>query len=143
MTDAELATLNIELTTDPLALGYIGKTDPEIAVLINAVGSGTIPNTDVLASKIRGVYDMDEFETLPANHALFALAVVSNPNEIIDITDADLIKQMKGIFPVATFPVSRAALTALATRNATRAEVVFGKPITISVNDIAVSLGRF
>lgn len=143
MTDAELATLNVELATDPEKLGYADKSDPEIAALINAVGSGTIPNTDVLASKIRGVYDMDEFETLPVNHALFALAVVNNPNEIIDITDADLIKQMKGIFPVATFPVSRAALTALATRSASRAEVVFGEPITISVNDVAVSLGRF
>lgn len=145
MTEAELTLLNIELTTDPMFLGYAGKTDPEMAELINTMGLSdeTIGNTDVLSSEIRNALDLNEYDALPASRREFVWNVLGDPDRVIDITIVELRDQMLDTFPLVGFPNTRAALQELATRTATRAEALFDEAgASISFQDIAEALGR-
>jgi len=145
----QLAVLKTELDTDPMTLGYAGTSHPEAAALLNTVGlSGeTIPNASVPIHAVRDVIGSQkdgatfagiaEWEALSQGKRDLIMLIFSNGDTSIDITNTDVVNQILGVFTVGDAPVTRAALIALGTRSATRAEILFGANINVTAADVA------
>lgn len=143
MADDELAILNTELTDDPEGLGYAGKTDPEMAALINAVNANySIDREAIDGQELQMAVVISEYVDLSDIQRMAWNTILSAGSGIIAVYDARVKAQIAAIWGIGTD--TRANLVALQTRPASRAEVIFDQAgISISVTDIAVSLGRF
>lgn len=142
MTDTELQVLNTELTGDPEGLGYAGKTDPEMAALINAVNPGySIDREAIDGQELQMAVVISEYVALTDVQRIGWQTILSAGSGIIAVSDARVKAQVAAIWGALT--TTRANLEALQTRDASRAEVVFDTPgVSISVVDIAEALGR-
>lgn len=109
--------LKNEITTDPAGLGYVALSaagdDQGIADALNLVRTGTAADGK--------------------SYSLFQ-------GQVLDATRQNVRAIIVGIFSGMTATVS--ALTALASRNASRAEVLFGQGATVTTRDIALAFGR-
>jgi hypothetical protein len=119
--------LKTEINTDPEGIGLTwAKTDQENADLLNTPGlSGetTTRETANTADIITAMYsNKDEFMALSQLN-IVRLNLLSPVGDINPAAIQDVIKE---IFTIGVSPNIRAALTALATRDATRAEKVVG-----------------
>jgi len=66
MTPSQLLVLKTEITTDPLALGYAGKSDAEIADLLNLPRATiTIRRANIAPNEVLEAIDSRDFETAP------------------------------------------------------------------------------
>lgn len=133
---AQLAT---EINTDPRGLGYAGKSDYEIATLMNTPGlsSETIfraytPLEEITAAVVRADYD-----SLAAAGKTYWDQVVTKSAKV-KTGDATLRTQIGALFPAGT--QTRTNLTAVASKSATRGEVLFGEGAHISDADVAQAL---
>lgn len=128
-----------EINTDPKSLGYAGKSDYEIATLMNTPGASAetifrtyTPTEDIAAGIVRSEYDA------------LATAGKTYLNEVIlegdrvKTGDATLRSQIASLFGAGT--QTRTNLTAVASKSATRGEVLFGEDTTISDTDVARAL---
>lgn len=134
-----LAALTAEINADPKALGYVGKSDSQIADLLNTPGlsAETIfkaytDTPDVVACIVRS-----EWTALAAADKQF-LAEVILAAPTLKTGDANLRAAVAGIFANGT--TSRANLIAAASKSASRAEVLFGENTTVSHQDVARAL---
>ena len=130
----DYAALKNEILNDPAGLGYAGKTDGQIADLLNAPGWGFI-NRDVIPTyEIFDAIEPSEYGALTAEkktllHAILAMGTV-------DIRGSNLKKALSSMFPDGT--VTRDNLLALQKRPASRAEVLgFGH---VTHSDVAKAL---
>lgn len=145
MTEAELAILKTELDTDPLALGYAGQPDTQgVADLLNTVGLSvppeTIPDTSVSVSAVMDAVDASELPAVDVNGLQFFLERLRLSGGSVDISAGSaIIGQVADIFTVAAAPNSRTALNALTTREASRAEVLFGIGVTVTHTDVGLA----
>jgi hypothetical protein len=137
----DYAALATEVTTDPKSLGYAGKSDYDIATLLNTPGASgeTIfrrytPLEDIVAGIVRSEYD-----SLSAANKTFLQEVILKGTQVKS-GDANLRASVAGIFAAGT--TSRANLTNVASKSATRGEVLFGESTTVSDLDVARALGR-
>jgi len=62
----DYAVLRVELTTDPLALGYAALTDAQAAAKLDALDTGrTVRRTDIALAEILAVVDPGDLTALP------------------------------------------------------------------------------
>jgi hypothetical protein len=134
-----LATLATEINTDPKTLGYTGKSDSQIADLLNTPGASAetifkayTDTPDVVACIVRA-----EWTALAAGDKQF-LAEVILAAARVKTGDANLRAAVAGVFANGT--TSRANLIAAASKAASRAEALFGEGVTVSHQDVAQAL---
>lgn len=139
LNDSQLAQLRIELDADPKSLGYAGKTNPEVAALLNEIGlSGeTIGNTSVPVYRVRDEILVNEFAAVSAGKRDLILMILGNGELELDITNSKLVNQFMNTFTEAIAPNTRAALMSLATRDCSRAESLFGANVVVTMFDVA------
>lgn len=136
--------LNTEVKNDPASLGYAGKTDEQIAVILNTIGSGTaadgksynIFRNDILPKEIVNCIEATDFSA--ATQLIISkleLLFVAAP---IDATLANVRANFQNIFSGAS-ATTKSALSAVAQRNGSRAEVLFGTGTVINATDIGIA----
>jgi hypothetical protein len=143
------AALTTEINTDPLSLGYAPfKTQGSdgfaaIAVLLNkttGAGAANVFKNNIAAVDIQGALDPTEFATLTATQ-LNQLSVMLSGG-VINSGSASVRSIIVAIFsPSASFPNTRAALAAIASRAGSRAEVLFGTGTVIAYQQVEQALG--
>lgn len=131
--------LATEINTDPKSLGYAGKSDEEIAVIMNTPGASAetifrayTATEDVVAGIVRSEYD-----ALTAADKTYLNEVILKASRL-KTGSSTLRTQMAQVFGAAT--TTRANLTAVASKSASRGEVLFGENTTISNADVARAL---
>ena len=136
MTDEQYTELNIEITTDPKALGYDGKDNNEIAALLNAAGgsSETIDHGIVDGQELQMAVVISEYIALSDTQRAGWTAIISAGAGQIDTADQRVRDQIKAIWGAGTD--TRANLMALEARSASRAEVLFGADVSVSHTDV-------
>ena len=129
MTPTDYKTLRTELDTDPLGLGYAGKTDQQVATLLNTARQSIDLETGVLtAYQIVNCIDRGEYALLSAvDRSLLALLVSAGQ---VDTKSPTIRATFLAMFPSATAPVTRAALVAIQSRKGSRAEQLIGSLVT-------------
>lgn len=137
------AALRTELQTDPTGLGYAplitNGDDADLAALLNAVrGTITVFRNDIESGEIVGSTVLSDFTTLTSSQQNYYLAIVSQPT--VDATNTNLRTSLATLFPAGS--TTRTNLQALAQRNGSRAEQLFGTGISVSTADVARALGR-
>lgn len=136
-----LQQLKNEITGDPVAMGYVGKQDGDIAALLNTVGlpaaapstvfKATTPIEDVIAC-----IEPAEYAALAAASKDFLISVVLRAPRL-KTGDATFRSRMGAIFTAGTGPISRAALIAVASRPSSRAEALWGEGTVITDQNVA------
>lgn len=128
-----------EINTDPEGLGYAGKSDYEISVLMNTPGASgeTIfkaytATEDIIAGIVRAEYD-----ALAATGKTYLNEVVLKSARV-KTGDATLRTQVAQLFGAGT--TTRTNLTNVASKSATRGEVLFGENTNITDADVARAL---
>lgn len=130
--------LKVEVDTDPEGLGYAGKSDYDISVLMNTPGASGetlfksyTPVEDVAACIVRSEYD-----ALAAAGKTYLNEVVLKGTKV-KTGDATLRAQIAALFGAGT--TTRTNLTNVASRAASRAEILFGENSYITDQDIATA----
>lgn len=131
--------LATEINTDPKGLGYAGKSDEEIAVIMNTPGASAetifrayTATEDIVAGIIRSEYDaLSAADKTYLNEVVLKAARVKT-----GVTT--MRTQLGTLFPNGT--TTRTNLTNAASKSATRGEVLFGENTTISNADVAKAL---
>ena len=143
----DLAALKVELDTDPKAMGltqYTEKDSGTPAVLLNArtgVGAGPVPNDALTGATILVNLDPDEYIKLGQADALdiqrlqVLLTLASIGGQGINLGDTKALAIFVKLLSVS-MPTTAANLSALATRQGSRAEVLFGTGVSVSSDDI-------
>lgn len=131
--------LAAEINTDPKSLGYAGKSDYEIATILNTAGASAetlfksyTPVEDVVACIVRSEYD-----ALAAAGKTYLNEVVLRGTRV-KTGDATLRSQIAALFGVGT--ATRTNLTNVASRSASRAEILFGENAAVTDQDVAAAL---
>lgn len=142
-TSAQLAT---ELTNDPKALGYAATVHSSYAALaakVNATyaGVGMVLRNDLTAREILACLTWAEVATFTAAQwAAFQAFLIPGS---IDASNTNISAMFLGLFPNASFPVTRAALIAVGKKVApSRAEELWGYNTRVTDQDIALALGN-
>lgn len=132
----DINALKTEIDTDPKSLGYAGKTDKEIADLMNEIGlsneeilRGAVPAEEMLSAM---VYD----DLILLTDIQLQIIAIYTANGELDIANPNIQRIFKQIFPQGK--ASRDNLLALAYRVASRAEALFNQ----SVNLMDVHIAR-
>ena len=141
--------LKSELLNDPAGLGYsvpiAAEDDPAVADMINLIRSGTAADgksyslfrKDIQPKEIVNCIASADFAgSTQLQIAKLNLLFVSNP---IDASLTNVRANFQGIFSNASAGTI-AALAAVAVRNGSRAEVLFGYGVNITSSDIATAL---
>ena len=142
----QLTQLDTELTTDPVGLGYAGKTHAEQADLINSLETGrTVPNNiEIKATELYELFDPTEYDnvldpvatpdanTREKNSRLIGHMLVM-PD--INLGGANLAAQIATVFGVGS--TTYGAFNPKRTRIASRTEELFGEGIKITPSDVA------
>lgn len=157
------AALKAELQTDPIGYGYAAMitagNHTGLADLLKLVRDGTnggpaivIKRSDVSSKDIWESIDVSEMQALPGTPTAAQLsterrnlawlsglpAIPSIRLQKDDGTNTAVIENLSAIFPAGT--ATRARLVALAARNGSRAEQLFGVNTRIDHQDIARAL---
>ena len=149
--------LKTELLTDPSGLGYAASVssgdDVTTAAVLNvARGAITIRRADINVQEFWNAIDVADFTALPGAptvaqlsserrflawlSGLAALQTVRLLND--DGTDTPVVTNLKAMFPAGS--ATRTRLLALAIRNGSRAEQLFGVDTIVGSQDIARAL---
>ena len=140
LAQVDLGALKTELATDPKALGlpaFFEKDAGTPAKLLNTVGVGVAfqvnrePVTPVVVLK---QIDKDEWKTIGSLNVTMLSAVFAAAP--LDLSDPTTLSLLQSCFPVlATKTIANMA--ALAKRQGSRAEVLFGTGVIISAQNVA------
>lgn len=146
----DYAVLKNELLTDPLGLGYAGKSDSQCADLINKVQAGPTPpailiRADLTPAQLLDAIDTRDFVATPAipqsDLTWFAsvtqmpIVKLANDDGSNSRTAVNLTRMIQNPGTQGTF----ARLNALAKRNGSRAEQLFGPTTFVTPSDIATA----
>ena len=139
----DYAALKTELTTDPNTYGYsqwvtVGSCW-KLADLLNKTRAAIR-----ISQKTISVEDFKE----AINPTEFAALTAVKRDQLIFMAQGGTVKikgagsraMLDDIFPSATALVTNTALTALRTRDGSRAEQLFGDDVTVSADDVAKAL---
>lgn len=126
--------LQAEINADPVTLGYSGKTDQQIADLLNSTTtSRTLPQTRVDTTQILGVIQVAAWPTVGSASESQLLAILGMP--FVDASNINIRGIFGSIFPNSGGTVTtRNNLLALATRTVSRAdELSLGLVLAVDV----------
>ena len=137
----DLAALRTELQNDPTALGYAAHvasgSDVDLAALLNAARSGiTVFRGLIQSYEIINATDPTEWSALGSAEKQRYQTLTGAGR--VDTANANVRAAFLAMFANGT--ATRAALVALASRTASRAEQLFGADTTISTDLIACAL---
>lgn len=162
LTPAQYQTLKTELLTDPRGYGYAplrtSGSDNALADLLNLVRDGTntgpaipIRRVDVLSKELWEAIDVGDMTALPGSPTAAQLS--TERRQLAWLTGLPAIPRIRLLNDdgsntpavtnlLAIFPVSgtRTRITALASRNGSRAEELFGRDTRITDTDVAIAL---
>ena len=127
-----LTDLKNEILNDPEGLGYAGKTLFEKANLINALTSDTIFLGVLESYKVKNAFDIAELKNLSDSDTRTLLVLLAGGE--VDMGSANTRAAFTDIFPAQS--TTRANLVAIAKRNISRAEKLFGADIVVSYWEI-------
>lgn len=133
--------LNIELTEDPSKVGYqdfIKKGDDMgVASLVNSITNDNIvPREAITASGLFGSIDPGEFFKMDSLQLQQLQCILSiNSFNLNDPSSEKILFNILG-------PISVSSLQLLQNRPGSRSESLFGSGVSITVNDVAIALGR-
>lgn len=138
-----LAALNSEIINDPAAIGYAtprqAGDDVGVANLINAVqGTITVFRNNVGPTEVLGNTTVSGYSALTAAQQGYYNDIVGLP--FIDATNATLRTNLATMFPAGS--PTRTALLAVAQRNGSRAEQLWGTGFVVTPLMVAQALGR-
>ncbi len=157
MTDAQLTQLKTELQTDPSSLGYAAPlaagTMAALAGLLNQPrASIRIRRADIASSEVAIAIEVTDFTSLQANPtaaqlsserrylawltAILAVPAVRLLNN--DGSNTPVITNFQAMFPAGSG--TRTRLLALAERDGSRAEQLFGVGVVVSYQDVGLAL---
>ena len=132
----DLALLKTEITTDPAALGYAGKTDEQISNLMNAeTGTGSnfeINRKDVTGAQIAAAMVPSEFTALTASDRAYVQCLAS---VAVPIKANEIRSDMMNMFPTgggSPKPLTRAKIDEVFKITVSRAVKVLGEPVNPS-----------
>lgn len=136
----DYARLQAEIATDPVTLGYAGKTDQQIADLLNSLTTTrTLPRTRVDTTEIIGAVSSatpsNAWPTPASKQESMLLAILSMP--FVDASNANVRAIFGEIFPNAgNTATTRTNLLALGTQTVSRATelALGGAPTALDVN---------
>lgn len=139
LSEADYVALNTEITTDPKSLGYAGKTDPEVAELLNTVGLA-VPAETVNVGMINGqklsmAVEISEYIALSDAAQQAWQTILSAGDGMINVENPRVVNQIGAIWGATT--TTRASLLALRDRPCSRAETLFGRDVFIHHLDVA------
>lgn len=154
----DLAALKAELLTDPTALGYAPSRtagdDVTLASVINAARAAiTIRRADITPTELVNVIDVADYTALPASPTVAQLSTerrllawlsgamaASGAIRLLndDGTNAPAVANLQAMFPAGSG--TRTRILALAVRQGSRAEQLFGVGTTIAPLIIAQAL---
>lgn len=144
LTTAQIATLKTEINSDPNGLGYAAPyslgSDDGVAALINAVGAGAaysiyknnIPLHDMIAN-----IASSEFTSLTSLQVAQLQFLFQGSGGVVDATDTNTRNIITAIFAGKTSTLANFA--ALAKRQGSRAEVLFGVGVSVSGHDVGAT----
>lgn len=139
------ASLRAEIDSDPNAHGYAAHVatgnDAQLASLLNEPRAGAafeFWRSDILPSEINAAITWSELKARTQPERDMYGAIIGA--EKIDATKATIRQAFADIFPAGS--ASRDALTALAKRQGSRAEKLFGAGTVVSPTDVARAFGR-
>lgn len=156
LTPAQITALGTELTTDPRGYGYAAATsDAAKADLVNLRRAAIrLRRADIASREIIEAVEVGDYTALPGSptaaqlsterrylawfQALASIPVVRLLNP--DGTDGPAIVNLKAMFGAGTG--TRTRLAALAERDGSRAEELFGAGIVVTHLEVAAALGR-
>jgi hypothetical protein len=121
----DLNALRTEITNDPASLGYAGKTDAQVATLMNAVNQTANVATIDANQLIRAIQPAD-FSAL-TQIQLSRLSIILGA-EPFSVNDVNIKQMLADLFAGKTQTL--AALQALQTYQTSRALLLFGEPVT-------------
>lgn len=129
LTNEQLVTLKTELETDPKALGYAGKTDQEIADLLNTVGlsSETVNRGVIDSHEVVSACVNNDYKNLTADQKTHLTFITSAGQ--VNASDSKIKTVFQDMFGPTT--ETRDNLLALSTRPASRAEVLFNSNVSL------------
>ena len=119
LTNAQLTALKSEIQTDPVALGYTGKSHEDIADLINRPVRAGLFRESISAGMIVASVVKSEFLLLTANDRLYFVDVLLKGGDNIPVTST-LRTEFAALFGAGS--QTRANLTALIRRQGSRVE---------------------
>ena len=141
MTPFTLAALKLELTENPMELGYVENNDVTLAVINNPIPSITkprsIPRADLLkwAAKngvLLALKNASNTESPVQGVAFAALLMLQGSVDMFDMTDADNVAMVDALTAASVITIDqKASLLELATMPASRAEQIFGRLVTL------------
>ena len=141
LTQPQLVQLKTEITTDPTARGYAAPytagNDGAVAVLLNtrSAAAGTVAREPMLTQDFIEHFDQTEWNTMSTADATKLALLLSS--QFVKVGNATVRGLLKALWP-ANGP-TRAAIDALATRPASRAEVLFGAGTTVQGDDVSAT----
>lgn len=114
--------LRTEITSDPVALGYAGKTDQQVADLLNSLTtSRTLPRTRVDTTDILSAIQDVAWPAVASTAESKLRAILGMPS--VDATSTNIRAMLGTIFPNSgNTATTRANLLALSTRTVSRQE---------------------
>lgn len=146
-----------EINTDPLALGYAGKGDAQVANILNTVNVSYTANNPLVSlntlsiwaakNGVRGPIEQNALNNASTVQSI-CLAVkdllVSMNGPSFDTSNADNKAMVGALVSAGVMTAAQqTALLALGNKSpASRAEVVLGVGVTVSPLDVRFALGR-
>ena len=153
LTDSQYATLRTEIQTDPLAYGYaafLAAHEPEnVAAALNKVRDGTdgkpqiqVRRIDVAAIEVLEAVDTRDFVASPnALQASWFESITQNSTIRLANPDGTQNRIKNNLDRILNDTQgSQTRLNALAKRNGSRAEKLFGPGTVVSISDVMTAL---
>lgn len=144
LSPAQIVTLKTEITTDPQALGLLTPYNAgEFGIVKSKLETLTSVRADrmnIPTSEILGAIVLSEYvnAAITTIHRVYLQTLLGC--DVVRVT-ASVRQAIGTIFSLANAPNTRAALLALIDRPKTRAEVVLGTDVVVTIEDIAATRG--
>ena len=139
---ANLLTLKSEINTDPEALGYSAVDTKGKALILNdaSLGENLDPAT-ISATDLQAAVVATEYGSLSAiQRELWMALLQSTTAGGVQATNTNIRSQITTIWGAGT--TTRSNLAALQTRNASRAEILFGEGVSITPQAVGRALNQ-
>lgn len=134
-----IALLQAELFTDPVQLGYgpflTAGDDNALTDIVNLVRVGLsyqVNSDPVSPSQLFAALDPTDFSVLTTTDLARLQAVLTTPS--LNLALSNIQTMVKGVFPLG--PTTQATIAALALRQGSRAEVLWGPHTVVTPNQV-------
>ena len=138
--------LKAEIQSDPNALGYAplvaAKNWGGISEILNDPAKGAVTTvTYQSAVTLQGAVVPAEYIALTQQQRDLWQAIITASGSSVDVNATGIKAQIGAIYTSGTAPLTRAAMIALQTRQASRGEILFGIDTVVDFYDVYYAAG--